>query len=129
MPSAFLTGSGFRIRDSVAYVRFRFPSLEHHVLNSWRLCIVSPLPPPTNLHFEFFDFNFAILVFQQGSTKMATPKTKATGSYFTRDTFRFLLDLQANNDRDWFLANKDRYESSARHPFLRCIADCSNHLA
>jgi len=59
---------------------------------------------------------------------MATPKAKATGTYFTHDTFRFLRDLASNNNRDWFLANKDRYETTVKDPFLRFIADFSGPL-
>ena len=43
--------------------------------------------------------------------------------YFTRELFRFLQDLAANNDRDWFQANRDRYEQHVRQPALRFIAD------
>ena len=31
--------------------------------------------------------------------------------------------LEENNDRDWFAANKSRFESAVRDPFLRFIAD------
>jgi uncharacterized protein (TIGR02453 family) len=44
-------------------------------------------------------------------------------SYFTPELFRFLSQLKKNNDREWFTANKGRYESSVRDPFLRFIAD------
>ena len=43
--------------------------------------------------------------------------------YFTRALFDFLKDLAANNDRDWFQANKDRYEECLKQPALRFIAD------
>ncbi len=43
--------------------------------------------------------------------------------YFTRALFDYLRDLAANNDRDWFQANKDRYEECLRQPALRFIAD------
>ncbi len=36
--------------------------------------------------------------------------------------FRFLKDLKAHNDREWFAANKARYEAEARDPVLRLIA-------
>ncbi len=35
--------------------------------------------------------------------------------------FRFLRDLRKNNDREWFLANKKRYERDVRDPALRFI--------
>jgi uncharacterized protein (TIGR02453 family) len=48
--------------------------------------------------------------------------------YFTRALFAFLQDLAAHNDRDWFHANKDRYEENVRQPALRFIADFGNHV-
>ena len=59
---------------------------------------------------------------------MAKPKESLATTYFVPDTFRFLKALQANNDREWFMANKERYESVVRDPFLRFIADFSTHL-
>jgi uncharacterized protein (TIGR02453 family) len=44
-------------------------------------------------------------------------------AYFGPGVFQFLVDLKAHNDRDWFLANKARFEEQARDPFLRLIAD------
>lgn len=41
---------------------------------------------------------------------------------FTPDTFRFLKDLKKNNDREWFAANKKRYEEHLKDPALRIIA-------
>jgi uncharacterized protein (TIGR02453 family) len=41
---------------------------------------------------------------------------------FTPDTFRFLKDLKKNNDREWFAANKKRYEEQLKDPALRVIA-------
>ncbi len=40
---------------------------------------------------------------------------------FPADTVRFLADLAKNNNRDWFRANKDRYEQSVRGPALAFI--------
>jgi len=48
--------------------------------------------------------------------------------YFTRSLFTFLKDLAANNDRDWFQANKDRYESDLRQPAIQFIVDFGPHL-
>ena len=48
---------------------------------------------------------------------------------FTPATFRFLKDLAANNNRDWFQANKDRYEEKLREPALRFIRDFAPRLA
>ena len=44
-------------------------------------------------------------------------------AYFTAKTFRFLKDLAANNSREWFHANKARYEAEVREPSLRLIGD------
>jgi len=47
----------------------------------------------------------------------------AKGGHFGPDFFRFLVDLRDHNDRHWFLAHKDRYETAVRDPFLRFVAD------
>ena len=44
-------------------------------------------------------------------------------AYFTADFFRFLARLKRNNNRDWFLAHREEYESSVRQPALRFIAE------
>lgn len=49
-------------------------------------------------------------------------------AYFTAATFQFLRQLAANNQRDWFLANKARYEDAVRGPCLRLIADLAEPL-
>ena len=43
--------------------------------------------------------------------------------------FRFLKDLKVHNDRDWFQANRARYEAEARDPVLRLVAEFSGPLA
>ncbi|ETW93703.1 MAG: hypothetical protein ETSY1_38075 [Candidatus Entotheonella factor] len=48
--------------------------------------------------------------------------------YFHASLFQFLVDLRFNNDREWFQANKKRYESEVRDPMLRFIADVGPHL-
>lgn len=50
-------------------------------------------------------------------------------AYFTPATFRFLRELAAHNEREWFTANKSRYEEALRAPFLRLIADLQAPLA
>jgi uncharacterized protein (TIGR02453 family) len=40
---------------------------------------------------------------------------------FSKETFRFLEDLEENNDRDWFADNKKRYEDHLKVPALRVI--------
>jgi len=43
--------------------------------------------------------------------------------YFTADLFRFLTRLKRNNNREWFQAHKDEYESCARQPAIQFITD------
>ena len=43
--------------------------------------------------------------------------------YFTPDLFRFLTRLKRNNNRDWFQAHKDEYETVAHQPAVRFITD------
>ena len=43
------------------------------------------------------------------------------GSPFGPGLIRFLRDLEAHNNRDWFLANKERYEEEVREPALAFI--------
>lgn len=49
-------------------------------------------------------------------------------AYFTPETFKFLRALARNNSREWFLANKPRYEAQVREPALRLIADMAKPL-
>ena len=49
--------------------------------------------------------------------------------HFSPDLLRFLADLKRNNRREWFLANRERYESELREPFLRFISDFGPRLA
>lgn len=44
-------------------------------------------------------------------------------AYFTDDFVNFFKELAANNDRDWFHANKKRYEESVKKPFEAFIGD------
>jgi len=53
----------------------------------------------------------------------------ARAAYFTPATFKFQRDLAKNNNRDWFIANKARYEEALRDPFLRLLADLQGPLA
>lgn len=43
--------------------------------------------------------------------------------YFGPEFFKFLKQLEQHNDRDWFLANKDRFEKDVRDPFLHFLDD------
>jgi len=47
---------------------------------------------------------------------------------FTPALFRFLRDLQANNTREWFGANRDRYEAEVRGPALDFVVDVAPRL-
>jgi uncharacterized protein (TIGR02453 family) len=49
--------------------------------------------------------------------------------FFTPETFRFLGELAANNRRDWFAQNRQRYEHAVRTPALAFIADMAPRLA
>lgn len=51
-----------------------------------------------------------------------------TTPYFTPALFDFLRDLRDHNDRDWFKANKARYEQDAKDPVLRFINDFAEPL-
>ena len=44
-------------------------------------------------------------------------------SYFSSELFRFLTRLRRNNNRDWFQAHKEEYETCVREPALRFIQD------
>lgn len=52
----------------------------------------------------------------------------AGNGYFTPDTFAFLEDLAANNNREWFDRNKARYETAVKGPAVRFIGDFAPHL-
>jgi len=48
--------------------------------------------------------------------------------HFTRSFFQFLEDLRKNNRREWFQANKQRYEDEVRHPAQQFISDSGPEL-
>ncbi|MGH7864706.1 MAG: DUF2461 domain-containing protein [Candidatus Binataceae bacterium] len=52
----------------------------------------------------------------------------STNAHFTPRFFGFLKELKANNRRDWFVANKPRYESEVRDPMLNFIAEFAPRL-
>ena len=43
--------------------------------------------------------------------------------YFSSDFVDFFLDLEKNNNREWFQENKARYEESVKKPFLYFLSD------
>lgn len=49
--------------------------------------------------------------------------------YFTEDFLDFFKDLAANNNRDWFHANKKRYELSVKEPFQVFIQEIIDRTA
>jgi uncharacterized protein (TIGR02453 family) len=49
-------------------------------------------------------------------------------SHIRKDLFRFFRDLSKNNDREWFLKNKPRYERDVKEPLLQFISDFGPHL-
>ena len=53
----------------------------------------------------------------------------ARKSPFDASTLKFLRELRANNDRDWFNANKPRYEEHVLDPALRFIDAMYDPLA
>lgn len=52
---------------------------------------------------------------------MARKGTEAPQPFFTPALFRFLRDLGKNNDREWFQANKTRFDEEVREPMLAFI--------
>ncbi|MGA7096165.1 MAG: DUF2461 domain-containing protein [Acidimicrobiia bacterium] len=48
--------------------------------------------------------------------------------YFQPALFRFLRDLAANNNREWFEANRERYIETVQEPALAFIADFAPRL-
>ena len=61
--------------------------------------------------------------------KTTRAKPNTAPSHFSGALFDFLRDLENNNDRDWFLANKERFERDVREPVLQFIADFAPKLA
>jgi uncharacterized protein (TIGR02453 family) len=49
-------------------------------------------------------------------------------SPFGPGLLRFLRELDANNDREWFQANRERYEDEVREPALEFIRSFAPHL-
>jgi uncharacterized protein (TIGR02453 family) len=50
-------------------------------------------------------------------------------AYFSSELFRFLGRLKRNNNRDWFLAHKEEWETCVRQPVLRFITDFAAPLS
>ena len=60
---------------------------------------------------------------------LAEPFPPAPFTSFPPDAFPFFRELTANNNRDWFLANKTRYEATVLAPVASLAADLSARLA
>jgi uncharacterized protein (TIGR02453 family) len=54
--------------------------------------------------------------------------TSAEQTSFSPELFAFLAELRENNDRDWFAANKHRYEEHVLEPALAFIETFRPHL-
>lgn len=50
-------------------------------------------------------------------------------AYFSPATFKFLRALQRHNNRTWFKAHQDDYETHVRRPYLQLIADLQTPVA
>ena len=50
-------------------------------------------------------------------------------AYFGPALFKFLTELEANNDREWFKDNRDRYLADVQEPALAFITDFGPRLA
>src|ERR1700675_3835442 len=61
-----------------------------------------------------------------GSAKASAGKEEA--AHFGPGLFRVLKEVRANNNRGWFQAHKERYESEVKEPMLRFIADFGERL-
>ena len=47
---------------------------------------------------------------------------------FNKATLTFLKDLEANNNRDWFQANRDRYDETVMEPAFAFISEIGERL-
>ena len=54
--------------------------------------------------------------------------TAAPKRHFTPALFQFMRDLEGNNNRDWFAANKERYLADLRDPALDFVMDFGSRL-
>jgi uncharacterized protein (TIGR02453 family) len=52
-----------------------------------------------------------------------------TTTHIRPELFNFFRELKANNDRDWFEVNKQRYETHVKEPLLQFISDFGVRLA
>ncbi len=59
----------------------------------------------------------------------STLKPRIEMAYFTKDYLDFFKELAANNQKEWFHANKKRYETSVKQPFEAFIQDVIDSTA
>ena len=52
-----------------------------------------------------------------------------TMAYFTDDFNRYFKDLAKNNNKEWFDANRKRYETSVKAPFERFVTEAIQRIA
>jgi uncharacterized protein (TIGR02453 family) len=52
----------------------------------------------------------------------------ATASPFGREFFEFFSDLEDNNEREWFEANKPRYQSEVLEPSYDFVSQVAERL-
>jgi uncharacterized protein (TIGR02453 family) len=53
---------------------------------------------------------------------------KNNSAYFKPAFFQFFRELKSNNHREWFQANKTRFETEVRDPMIHFISDFAPHL-
>lgn len=63
------------------------------------------------------------------SKKTKRPAAKKTANPLGPGLFQFLGELALNNEREWFNANKDRYEFEVREPVRAFIRAMAPHVA
>ena len=59
---------------------------------------------------------------------MAKPTKSAKPAHFSPRLFQFLRELKKYNSREWFQANKERYEFEVKEPLLGFIAEFAGPL-
>ena len=52
----------------------------------------------------------------------------SSSPHFTPALFEFLAELSMNNEREWFQANKARYERDVRDPMIEFVVDFGEKL-
>ena len=55
-------------------------------------------------------------------------KTSKQQAFFTKDTMQFLMELRFNNNREWFEANRERFENHCKAPMLAFITAVAEPL-